>query len=357
MNAQRTGLAGGRLVLAALALTATAGSSATASMIFPQGVHQAYAVTTDNRLYAYDMNTHALTLRHTITGLQPGETIRGIDFKHIANDPSPPTDLFMLGSTGTVYMLDYNEGTQSYSTQPFDYMWGFAVTGDSIGFDVRFQPWPPFTGPPWEKPFIYASRGTDGGLTARTYVQNSGGSMAHYADGSPAYIGGLASFDDSSWSGVAPPWGLIGIDTARQQFVNVDPHNPPNGSGGPTLGLCTPLTTFTGPTGAMDLTHVAGFDTQEWFENIGEWQWRGDVYGVLALNESASTYTSLYAMRTPMWGVPPFGSPIAFEKVGDLMLDDPTPVRFSAVAMIPTPGAAAIGVGVVTLLSVRSRRG
>lgn len=355
MNAQRTGLAGGRLVLAALALTATAGSSATASMIFPQGVHQAYAVTTDNRLYAYDMNTHALTLRHTITGLQPGETIRGIDFKHIANDPSPPTDLFMLGSTGRVYMLDYSEQSSSYQTSVYAVLPGM-VTGDSAGFDVRFQSWTPaWGGPPGNYPFIYGSR-SDGLLSTNTPVQNSWVSWAHYSDGSPAVIGGLASYDDSSVNAVAPPWGLIGIDTAGRQFVNVNPHHPPQGMGGPTLGLITPLTTFTGPTGALDLSHMAGFDLHEWFEQIGRSEYRSDVYGVLALNEAGSTYTSLYAMRTPAFGAPPFGSPIAFEKVGDLVLDDPTPVRFSAVAMIPTPGASAIGLGVLTLLSVRSRR-
>lgn len=333
----------------ALVLVALGGAVAGAApMVFPQGAHQAYAVTTDNRLYTYDLNTHALAFKHSIAGLQPGESIRGIDFKHVAGDPSPSTDLFLLGSSGRVYLLDYDAGTQTYSTQPFDFLFGFAVTGNSIGFDVRYQPWPPFTPQPLEKAFIYASRGSDGALTARTPVQSSGGSMAHYADGSPAYIGGLASFDDSG--SPAPPWGLIGIDTARQQFVSVDPHHPPNGFGGPTLGLCTPKTTFFGPSGAMDLADMAGFDLQEWFEQSGP---GGGVYGVMALNEAGSSYTSLYAMREGFAGW--FAAPIGFERIGELVLNDPGPIRFSAVAMIPTPGTAAL-FGTGLFFGVRRRR-
>ncbi|MFM9957914.1 MAG: hypothetical protein ACKVZJ_07545 [Phycisphaerales bacterium] len=356
MNAPRQRLTHERLakMVAWTAVVCGAGMGADAApIVFPQGVHQTYAVTTDNRLYAYDMNTHALTLRHTISGLQPGETIRGIDFKHIANDPAPPTDLYLLGSTGTVYLLDYNAQSGSYTTSSFAHLFGFAATGSSVGFDVRYQPWAPSWGPPGEYPFIYASR-DDGRLMANGPVQNAGQSTAHYADGSPAFIGGLASYDDSSFGNVAPPWGLIGIDTVRQQFVNVDPHHPPNGYGGPTLGLCKPMTTFTGPTGAMDLSQMAGFDLQEWFEQTSAWNFRSDVYGVMALNEAGSTYTSLYAMRTDAFGLP-FGAPIAFEKVGDLVLDDPGPVRFSAVAMIPTPGAAVL-VGAGLLIGTLRRR-
>lgn len=351
MNALSTRVTRMHQLQAALIVIALGGAAGWAGpIVFPQGAHQAYAVTTGNSLYTYGLNTRALTFKHAINGLLPGETIRGIDFKHLPGDASPSTDLFLLGSSGNVYLLDYDDGTQTYSTHPFDHMYGFAVTGNSIGFEVRYQTWAPGGVNPGMYPFIYASRGSDGRLSARTPVQGSGGSMAHYADGSPAYIGGLASYDDSGFH--APPWGLIGIDTARQQFVNVDPHHPPNGFGGPTLGLVKPLATFSGPSGAMDLSDLAGFDLQEYF-GVDDGIPYGWIYGVLALNETGSTYTTLYGMRGGA-GWP--HSPRVFERIGDLMLDDPGPVRFSAVAMIPTPGTALIG-GLGMVFAFRRSRG
>lgn len=315
---------------------------------FPPEGEVAYGVTQNNDLYTYNLNTHALTYKQAITGLQPGETIRGIDMKEFYwPDTEPSLDAYLLGSSGRVYYLDYNAGSGSWTTSVIMPTWSFAVTGDSVGFEAN-SAWL------WGSagPCFYASSG-NGPLFAHKPAPaghyEDVTSMAHYADGSPAHIGGLASHIDSGFS--APPWGVYGIEVTNHELVIVDPHHPANGYGGPTLGLVTPVSDITGEAGALDLSSLVGFDMQELWKDDA--QYLRDRYVLLALNESGNPYTSIYSAGW-LGSVP--SDPLVFTKIGDMVLDERAPVKFTAVAMIPSGGPAMLGAVAVGMVLRRRRR-
>ena len=64
-----------------------------------------YAVNTDNNLFSFDSSNPATPLSGTfISGLQPGESVQGIDFR-------PATGaLYAIGSTSRVYILNTSTG-------------------------------------------------------------------------------------------------------------------------------------------------------------------------------------------------------------------------------------------------------
>jgi len=88
-----------------------------------------YALTADSKLLLINAkNPNSVTSQVSISGLQTGETILGIDFR-------PATgQLYGVGSTSRLYVIDPKTGTaRSISTAPFTP----AISGTSVGFDFN----------------------------------------------------------------------------------------------------------------------------------------------------------------------------------------------------------------------------
>lgn len=88
-----------------------------------------YALTADSKLLLINAkNPSSITAQVSISGLQTGETILGIDFR-------PATgQLYGIGSTSRLYVIDYKTGAaRSISTVPFTPL----LNGTSVGFDFN----------------------------------------------------------------------------------------------------------------------------------------------------------------------------------------------------------------------------
>ncbi|MNK51548.1 hypothetical protein D3C87_704600 [compost metagenome] len=88
-----------------------------------------YALTADNKLLLINAkNPTSITAQVSISGLQSGESILGIDFR-------PATgQLYGVGSTSRIYVIDQKTGAaRSVSTAPFTP----ALSGTSVGFDFN----------------------------------------------------------------------------------------------------------------------------------------------------------------------------------------------------------------------------
>jgi hypothetical protein len=104
---------------------------AAASFIVPASLHAepAYALNGRNLLIRFDTNTPGFTDGTTlIRGLQPGETLLGIDFR-------PATGgLYGLGSHSRIYTIDVTSGmATAVGTAPFTP----ALEGTEFGFDFN----------------------------------------------------------------------------------------------------------------------------------------------------------------------------------------------------------------------------
>lgn len=96
-----------------------------------------FAVTTDNNLISFNSaRPDILTSKTAITGLAEGDSIEGIDFR-------PSTgQLFGIGSSGTLYILDTSTATATLApslfADPTDLTIPYAgLIGTSIGFDFN----------------------------------------------------------------------------------------------------------------------------------------------------------------------------------------------------------------------------
>lgn len=88
-----------------------------------------YGLTADNRLLKFNgMNTGNVLSRISITGLQSGETLAGIDFR-------PATgQLFAVGSTSRLYIINLSTGAATaVGTTAF----APAISGGALGFDFN----------------------------------------------------------------------------------------------------------------------------------------------------------------------------------------------------------------------------
>ncbi|WP_416666621.1 DUF4394 domain-containing protein [Egbenema bharatensis] len=85
-------------------------------------------LTADNRLAFFNPDDLSNTTTVCIMGLQPGETLLGVDFR-------PNTgELFALGSSNRLYTIDPETGTAtSVGTEPF----AIALEGTNFGFDFN----------------------------------------------------------------------------------------------------------------------------------------------------------------------------------------------------------------------------
>ena len=98
-----------------------------------------YALTTAGRLITFDRASPTLGNAFTISGLQAGETLLGIDLRP---GGTPPGRLYGLGSTGRVYIIDTNTGAATLAstlaadptdaTNPFT-----ALSGTDYGVDFN----------------------------------------------------------------------------------------------------------------------------------------------------------------------------------------------------------------------------
>lgn len=93
--------------------------------------YQVYGITTSNQLVRFNAaRPNSLFATLSITGLQAGENILGIDFR-------PATgQLFALGSSNRLYTLDVLTGAATQVGAGL----GFVLTGTDFGFDFNPQP-------------------------------------------------------------------------------------------------------------------------------------------------------------------------------------------------------------------------
>ncbi len=109
-------------VLAAFIVAGVLGSAV------PVEAHTAFGLTTDNVIVRFDTNAPGTGLRVVaITGLQPGETALAIDLR-------PSTgQLYLLGSTSRLYVVDTNTGAAVAVGAPFSP----ALSGTRFGIDFH----------------------------------------------------------------------------------------------------------------------------------------------------------------------------------------------------------------------------
>ena len=115
------------LSLAAIVLASLAACSTTA----PQGearAEKAVAVTSSNKLLKFNAGQPGRILATlNITGLQPGETLLGIDYR-VAKD-----QLYALGSSGRLYTLNEDTAAATAIGMPF----AVKLDGAQFGFDFN----------------------------------------------------------------------------------------------------------------------------------------------------------------------------------------------------------------------------
>lgn len=89
----------------------------------------AYAIdNSNNNLLIFNLNTPGTPVSKATTGLQPGETLHGIDFRPVNGQ------LYGLGSTSRLYTINISNGTATaVGTLPFT----IPLSGTSFGFDFN----------------------------------------------------------------------------------------------------------------------------------------------------------------------------------------------------------------------------
>ncbi len=127
-------------------LTACAGAPAVVEG--PARKESVVAVTTSNQLIRFNAGQPGRLLsKVTLTGLQPGETVLGIDFRIVKGQ------LYALGSSGQLYRVDATSGAATVVGAPIalalpsgEYGVDFSPTGDRVrvvsdrGLNLRLHP-------------------------------------------------------------------------------------------------------------------------------------------------------------------------------------------------------------------------
>jgi hypothetical protein len=204
-------------LLAALALLLTAcGDDATGSSFDPQG-RRIFGLDAGGSLVTFGSQNPDDTRRVSISGLQAGETLVGLDFR--------PADgrLYAVGSSSRIYMVDTLSAAATVAgTAPFSP----ALAGGSFGFDFN---------PTVDRIRVHGSAGQNLRVhpvtgvvaavdTALTYVAGDGGAGA-----TPRIVGTAYT---NSVNG-ATTTVLFGIDSNRDVLVLV---GAPNGGRMTTVG-------------------------------------------------------------------------------------------------------------------------
>lgn len=261
----------------------------------------AYGVTLEQTLIRFDTTTpNVIQLGAAITGLAQNEVIRGIDFR-------PATgELFALGSQSNLYTINITTGAATQVGGTF----ATALNGSSFGFDFN--------------PTVDRIRITsDANQNLR--VHPGTGAVA-FVDGNLAYgpadpnfgvdPNGVHAAYTNSFAG-ATTTTLYIIDTGRDILAT---QSPPNNG---TLNTVGPL--------GVDVQDMGGFD-------IGQ-----NNVAFAAIRPVGSARTFLYTINLGTGAATNLG-----EIGGGAIL--------TAFAVIPTPGAAALGLLGGVLALRRSRR-
>lgn len=223
----------------------------------------AFGVTTGNNLVTFDpSNSFFFETTDTITGLQPGETILGLDFRQ------GEEVLYALGSTGRLYTIDFTGpvGTAP-ATQVGTGTFDVGLLGTSFGFD--FNPTTDSTVTPALQDLIRVVSGADQNLridpTTGLIVDVDSGTAGTQIDSNLAYAAGDVNFGanpnivaiayDRADNDPTTQTTLYGIDATLGVLVRiggVDGTTSPNG------GEITTIGTLTGVTGT-----VTGLDIRD----------------------------------------------------------------------------------------------
>jgi hypothetical protein len=87
----------------------------------------AYAITANNQLHIFNPTMPSVTIAKNIAGLQPEETLLGIDFRPVN------AQLYGLGSTGRLYTINLSSGAAAAVGAPI----ATALMGTDFGFDFN----------------------------------------------------------------------------------------------------------------------------------------------------------------------------------------------------------------------------
>ncbi|MFN0105115.1 MAG: DUF4394 domain-containing protein [Bryobacteraceae bacterium] len=199
-----------------------------ASFLSPAGLYAetAYALNGRNMLIRFDTNTPSFTDdSKTIRGLQPGESILGIDFRP-ANGM-----LYGLGSQNRLYVIDIATGVATaVGAAPF----ATALQGTEFGFDFN---------PTVDRIRVVSNTGQnlrlhpDTGAVAAVDGRLNSETMADYKIVGAGYTNSVAGATSTT---------LFGIDAELRALVT---QNPPNDGKLNFVGMLN-----------IDMSEVAGFD-------------------------------------------------------------------------------------------------
>lgn len=162
--------------------------------------------------------------------------------------------------------------------------------------------------------------------------------------GPTAAIGSLALFN----YGIGQHSPYVGLDMSNGTISEVDPGSGSCYTIGPAMyfpaggGDALPLPLAGATCAGFDAILYAGLNGSP-----------AGYYGAIALNEPGSAHTRLYSMWA-YWAGPNAG--IFFQGPSDMMPNDGTEARFTAIAFSPAPGALMPMASAAVVLAVRRRR-
>lgn len=275
-----------------------------------------YAVDTNNNLLLFDSNTPGTVgTIGTITGLQPGEQILGIDFRPASN----LVTLYGLGSTNRLYTIDTTTGkaTAVAGGPPF------TLSGNAFGVD--FNPVPDRVRVVSDANQNLRLNPNDGGL-AGLDTPLSFASGDPNAGNDPTVVG--AAYTNSF--GVATTTTLFGIDSNLNILVRQGGVNVPPGTPSPNTGMLSTIGSL-----GVDTSEHVGFDIS-------------GISGLaLASLTDAGGGSDLYTINLAT------GQATVVDDIGNGALT----IRGIAVAAVPEPGSVTLlGLGVAGLLGYGWRR-
>ena len=276
--------------------------------VSPAGAELIYVIAGGTTLIAFDSATPGTSTSVSITGLQVGEAILGIDLR-------PATgQLYALGSTSRLYTINPAIGvaTQVGSAG------AFTLSGTSFGFDFN---------PSVDRIRVVSDTGqnirlnpNDGTLTATdtnlTYAAVDPNFGTSPSDAGAAYVNNTAS---------APSTTLFGIDSGldvlvRQGSVNGSPVSPNTGQ----LFTIGPLGVNTSSLVGLDVSGVTGIAYATLCNGLA------CSFYTVNLSTGAVTLVANLSMQTPITGMTVGGQG-----------PTPTPTPTATATASPSPTATA----------------
>jgi hypothetical protein len=265
-----------------------ANTNATLEIVSTQDL-PVYLLTVSNRLLRFSTSPGLIQSNVSITGLQPNESILGIDFRP-ANGR-----LYGLGSSNRLYLLDPDSGVATLVGSPNL----FTLSGTTFGFDFN---------PVSDRIRVVSNIGQDLRLVPDTATFFTDTALA-YAAGDPnsgiaPNVSAVAYNNNYAGSLVTTLYDIdSGLDILAIQ-------NPPNNGA---------LTTV-GPLG-VDINGVAGFDYTE-----------ADQAAYAVFNRAGTTNSEIYRINLSTGAASLLGAVNSTELIGDIAIPDPQPALQISVA-------------------------